>query len=68
LKKEDELVIYNVMKMLNESKMMTDDVIAMFYRFGQVLGINDKEADLHYTRLIANKKRGPASMTETRRQ
>jgi hypothetical protein len=68
LKKEDELVIYNVMKMLNESNMMTDDVIAMFYRFGQVLGINDKEADLHYLRLLANKKRGPSSMTETRRQ
>lgn len=69
LKKEDELVIYNVMKMLNESKMMTDDVIAMFYRFGQVLGINDKEAELHYMRLIANKKqRRPISKPEVRRE
>jgi hypothetical protein len=56
LKAEEERLIYGVLKMLNESKMQTDDIIAMLYRFGQVLGLNDDEAELQYTRLMANRK------------
>ena len=56
LRPEEERLIYGVLKMLNESKMLTDDIIAMLYRFGQVLGINDEEAELQYTRLIASRK------------
>jgi hypothetical protein len=55
LKSDDEQFIYNVVLLLNESKILTDDLIAMLYRFGQTLGINDKEAELQYTRLMANK-------------
>jgi hypothetical protein len=56
LQPEEERLIYGVLKMLNESKILTDDIIAMLYRFGQVLGINDEEAELQYTRLIANRR------------
>ena len=55
LKSDDEQFIYNVVLLLNESKILTDDLIAMLYRFGQTLGINDKDAELQYTRLMANK-------------
>ena len=42
--------------MLNESKLLTDDIIAILYRFGQVLGINDEDAELQYMKTIANKR------------
>lgn len=54
---QDELVIYTVLRLINDSKIYTDDIIAMMYRFGQVLGLNDKDAELQYARLIANKNR-----------
>ncbi len=57
LTEEDELVIYTILRLLNESKIYTEEIIALLYRFGQVLGINDKDAELQYTRLIANKAR-----------
>jgi hypothetical protein len=56
LKPEEERLIYGVVKMLNESKLLTDDIIAMLYRFGQVLGINDQDAELQYTKIVANKR------------
>lgn len=56
LKPEDEKLIYGVLKMLNESKMLPEDIIAMLYRFGDALGLNDSEAELQYTRLVANRK------------
>jgi archaellum component FlaC len=56
LKPEEERLIYGVVKMLNESKLMTDDIIAMLYRFGQVLGINDQDAELQYMKIVANKR------------
>jgi hypothetical protein len=58
MKQEEERLIYGVLRMLNESKLLTDDIIAMFYRFGQVLGINDEEAEIQYMKLIANRKFG----------
>lgn len=56
LKPEEERLIYGVVKMLNESKLLTDDIIAMLYRFGQVLGINDQDAELQYMKIVANKR------------
>jgi len=56
LKPEEERLIYGVVKMLNESKLLTDDIIAMLYRFGQVLGINDEDAELQYMKIVANKR------------
>jgi hypothetical protein len=56
MKPEEERLIYGVLRMLNESKLQTDDIIAIFYRFGQVMGINDEEAELQYMKLIANRK------------
>ncbi|WP_148680989.1 hypothetical protein [Candidatus Nitrososphaera gargensis] len=56
LRPEEERLIYGVVKMLNESKLLTDDIIAMLYRFGQVLGINDQDAELQYMKIVANKR------------
>ncbi|GEM_PF-3649729 len=58
MKPEEERLIYGVLRMLNETKLLTDDIIAMFYRFGQVLGINDEEAELQYMKLIASRRTG----------
>lgn len=54
---EDELVVYTVLRLLNESKILTDDLIAMIYRFGQALGIIDKDAELQYAKLLATRSR-----------
>jgi hypothetical protein len=56
LRPEEERLIYGVVRMLNESKLLTDDIIAILYRFGQVLGINDEDAELQYMKTIANKR------------
>jgi hypothetical protein len=56
LRQEEERLIYGVVRMLNESKLLTDDIIAILYRFGQVLGINDEDAELQYMKTIANKR------------
>jgi hypothetical protein len=63
LRPEEERLIYGVVKMLNESKLLTDDIIAMLYRFGQVLGINDQDAELQYMKIVANKRNKKKRLT-----
>lgn len=58
LKVEDERTIYNIVTMLTEYTISTEDIIVMLYRFGQVMQINDKEADLIYSKLIAKRISG----------
>lgn len=55
LKPEDEQVIYNIVGMLEDSRMTADTIITVLYKFGQALGLNDKDADLYYTKLLTNK-------------
>lgn len=57
LKPEDEQVIYNIVSMLEDSSMTADTIITILYKFGQALGLNDKDADLYYTKLLTNKTR-----------
>ncbi|HXG05963.1 MAG TPA: hypothetical protein VNI77_01385, partial [Nitrososphaera sp.] len=58
LKVEDERTIYNIVTMLTEYTISTEDIIMMLYRFGQVMQINDKEADLIYSKLLAKRITG----------
>ncbi len=49
-----EETIRHIAKMLNNSKMSISDTLVLLYRFGQIVGINDKEANAHYVRLTSN--------------
>lgn len=57
LKPEDEHTIYNIIDMLKNSGMSTDDAISQLYKFAKIVGLNDKESDAYYTRLCARSKR-----------
>ena len=57
LKAEDENTIYNIIDMLKNSGMDVEDSLIQLYKFSQIVGITDKEADAHYSKLIANRKR-----------
>ena len=57
LKAEDENTIYNIIDMLKNSGMDVEDSLIQLYKFSQIVGITDKEADAHYAKLIANRKR-----------
>ncbi|MGQ0605362.1 MAG: hypothetical protein ACT4OD_00195 [Candidatus Nitrosotenuis sp.] len=46
--------IHNIARMLNNSKISISDTLILLYRFGQIVGINDKEANEHYVRLTSN--------------
>jgi hypothetical protein len=64
LKADDEQMIYNIVNMLNKSGVPVNDMLIMVYRFAKIMGITDKEADIHYAKLMANKSSGvsiPAS-------
>ncbi|MEW6044478.1 MAG: hypothetical protein AB1608_09455 [Thermoproteota archaeon] len=56
LKPEDEHTIYNIIDMLKNSGMSTDDAISQLYRFSKIVGLNDKEADAYYARMNAKKR------------
>jgi hypothetical protein len=68
LRQEEERLIYGVVRMLNESKLLTDDIIAILYRFGQVLGINDEDAELQYMKTIANKRNAERRTSDFHRE
>jgi len=57
LKDEDESTIYNIIDMLKKSDLNVDDTLIQLYKFAKIVGINDKEADVHYTKLLATNKR-----------
>ena len=57
LKAEDEHTIYNIIDMLKNSNMSTDDAISQLYKFAKIVGLNDKESDAYYARLNAKSKR-----------
>jgi len=53
LKPEDEHTIYNIIDMLKNSGMDVEDSLIQLYKFSKIVGLNDKEADTHYAKLIA---------------
>jgi hypothetical protein len=56
LKPEDEQIIYNIINMMDKTGLSINDTLITLYKFGKVLGINDKKADLIYTKLNRTKK------------
>ncbi|MGI0047032.1 MAG: hypothetical protein ACREBB_07585, partial [Nitrosotalea sp.] len=54
LKSEEEHVIYNVINMMDKSGLSVNDTLIMLYKFGKVMSMNDREADLIYAKLMVN--------------
>jgi len=57
LKPEDENTIFNIIDMLKNSGMKVDDSLIQLYKFSKIVGLNDSEADAHYSKLMANRNR-----------
>ena len=57
LKPEDEHAIYNIIDMLKNSGMNVEDSLIQLYKFSKIVGLTDREADAHYSKLLANKNR-----------
>ena len=57
LKPEDENTIYNIIDMLKNSGMKVDDSLIQLYKFSKIVGLNDGEADAHYSKLMASRNR-----------
>ncbi len=57
LKSEDENTIYNIIDMLKNSGMNVEDSLIQLYKFSKIIGLTDKEADSHYSKLMANRAR-----------
>jgi hypothetical protein len=57
LKSEDENTIYNIIDMLKNSGMKVEDSLIQLYKFSKIVGLTDKEADAHYSKLMANRSR-----------
>jgi len=57
LKAEDENTIYNIIDMLKNSGMKVEDSLIQLYKFSKIVGLTDKEADAHYSKLMANRSR-----------
>ena len=66
LRQEDEHVIYNIINLMDQSGLSVKEILVMLYKFGKVMGIADKEADLTYAKLIMNqgKSHGPLVTVE----
>ncbi|HEX5456844.1 MAG TPA: hypothetical protein VFX64_00485 [Candidatus Nitrosotalea sp.] len=54
LRQEDEHVIYNIINLMDQSGLSVKEILVMLYKFGKVMGIADKEADLTYAKLMMN--------------
>ena len=54
LQPEDEHLVYNIVNMLNKSGVSVTDNIIIMYKFAQIMGITDKDADLLYNKIISN--------------
>jgi len=57
LKPEDEHAIYNIIDMLQNSGMNVEDSLIQLYKFSKIVGLTDREADAHYSKLMAIKNR-----------
>ena len=57
LKSEDEHAIYNIIDMLKNSGMNVEDSLIQLYKFSKIVGLTDREADAHYSKLMATKNR-----------
>jgi len=57
LKPEDEHAIYNIIDMLKNSGMNVEDSLIQLYKFSKIVGLTDREADAHYSKLLATKNR-----------
>jgi hypothetical protein len=68
LRQEDEHVIYNIINLMDQSGLSVKEILIMLYKFGKVMGIADKEADLTYAKLIMNqgKSHGPLMTVESK--
>ena len=68
LRQEDEHVIYNIINLMDQSGLSVKEILVMLYKFGKVMGIADKEADLTYAKLIMNqgKSHGPLMTVESK--
>ena len=55
---EEEHCIYNVINMMDKSGLSVNDTLIMLYKFGKVMGMNDKESDLIYAKLMVNQGKG----------
>lgn len=68
LRQEDEHVIYNIINLMDQSGLSVKEILVMLYKFGKVMGIADKEADLTYAKLIMNqgKSHSPLMTVESK--
>ncbi len=57
LKTEDENTIYNIIDMLKNSGMKVEDSLIQLYKFSKIVGLTDREADAHYSKLLSNRNR-----------
>jgi len=64
LKAEDENTIYNIIEMLKNSGMNVEDSLIQLYKFSQIVGLNDREADAHYAKLMATRDRNKSKKGE----
>ncbi|MDE1813129.1 MAG: hypothetical protein KGH87_01190 [Thaumarchaeota archaeon] len=62
LRQEDERVIYNIISLMDQSGLSVKEILIMLYKFGKVMGIADKEADLTYAKLMMNQGKPQGSL------
>jgi hypothetical protein len=62
LRQEDEHVIYNIINLMDQSGLSVKEILVMLYKFGKVMGISDKEADLVYAKLIMSQGKTPSPL------
>ncbi len=62
LRQEDEHVIYNIINLMDQSGLSVKEILIMLYKFGKVMGIADKEADLTYAKIIMNQGKSHGSL------
>ena len=62
LRQEDEHVIYNIINMMDQSGLSVREILIMLYKFGKVMGISDKEADLVYAKLMMSQGKTPSPL------
>jgi hypothetical protein len=62
LKQEDEHVIYNIINMMDQSGLSVKEILVMLYKFGKVMGISDREADLVYAKLMMSQGKTPSPL------
>lgn len=64
LKPEVEDTIHNIANMLNKSGMSSNDTLIMMYKFAQIVGITDKDADRLYIKILTEKTKNDSNTTK----